>query len=309
MREMTSYKLTTAALVCLVVGASVAPAQGKKGGIDFKTAADLAKLKEDVERLRADLDAARREIAALKAAAGGKIAAEEGPLYRGRSAKSWLEQLKDLEPKTRIDALEALGALAEKDKKLIPVLLDTATNDKAYVDRVGYVQDAAVQALGKAGPEALPNLIDLVNDKRLRHTAINAIGAMEPKAKSAAPVVAKTLEDESHPPTMRQTIYSLQRIGPDAKAAIPALVKALGKCLEDIGKDELRGPQIRFGVFPDSVNVLLVETLSRLDPALSGDVKLPIIEKRGINRQATAEEQEEWRALHASLVKRYLKQK
>jgi outer membrane murein-binding lipoprotein Lpp len=247
---MSFHKFVMVAVMGAAFGATVAPVHGKAKA---PKATDVEALTAEVARLRADLDAAVREIAALKAAAGGKVAPEEGPRYRGRSAKSWLEQLKDLEPKTRIDALEALGALAAKDKKLIPVLVDSAKND------TGLVPAAAVKALGEAGPEALSALIELVNDKQVRFEAINVIGRMGPTAKSAVPVLAKALEEESRAPTMRSPLYALRGIGPDAKEAIPALVKALGKCLEDIGKSD--DYPNRFGVAESSLNVLIVDTL------------------------------------------------
>jgi HEAT repeats len=307
MQPMSVYTRMMVAVICVTMCVGGALAQGKG---NTPTVADVEKLQAEITRLRADLDAALREISTLKAVVnGGKPAADEGPLYRGRSAKSWLEQLKDAEPKTRIDALEAIGVLAQKDKKLVPVLAETAKNGAGK-----FVANAAVKALGAAGPEALPALIELVKDKKERYQAVTEIGAMGPKAKSAVPALAKALEEESTANALRKIVSALREIGPDAKEAIPALVKTLGKTLEDIGMPETtKSTANRFGVSPNSVNVVIVKTLSDLDPALAKDVPLPIIpdvtKGAGGRRASTLEEQEEWRRLHAALVNRYAKPK
>lgn len=299
---MSRLKLIAwALLIAGLTGAVVAPVNAQKKRADL---VELDKLRAEVAKLRADLDAAVREISALKAAAGGgKVLAEQGPLYRGRSAHSWLEQLKDAEPKTRIDALEALGVLAQKDKKLIGMLIETAKNDTG----LGVVPSHAVKALGAAGPEALPALIEMVQDKNLRLEAVKEIGNMGPKAKSAVPVLAKALEKETEILTLRALVVTFYRIGPDAKEAIPALVKTLEKCLEDMGKPIIKS-ETRFGVSPVSLNFSIVTTLKVLDPALAAEVNLPPTSKamRGLLSQ---EDQEAWRTFHAVLVTRYLKAK
>jgi len=86
---------------------------------------------------------------------------DQGPLYRGKPASYWMGQFKDADPKLRVEALVALGNIAQKNKKLIPVLVDSL---KDKDDKVGIV---ALKALGSLGPDAksaIPIMIDLLGD-------------------------------------------------------------------------------------------------------------------------------------------------
>jgi HEAT repeats len=309
------------ALLCVALGASVACAQPKtKGdGSPFSRPADTKKLQEEIDRLRRDLDAATREIAALKAALGsGKIAPEEGPLYRGRSATSWLAQLKDEDDKTRADAIEAIGVLARKNKKLIPVVFDALKSDPSSL-----VVNPASNALVSLGPDVLPTLIEMAKDKSQKNSrvhAIQVIGDMGPNAKTAVPVLAKSLA-ESDVAILRSSIRALSLIGPDAKDAIPDLVNALGDCNAAAGKPMPGGP--RFGNSPGSINVMILDTLFILDPQLSEVVTRPRTTggfdpggfgkgakgKKGAGAAAPNDTIETWISIHESLVKRYGKSK
>ncbi|MBI3821187.1 MAG: HEAT repeat domain-containing protein [Planctomycetes bacterium] len=292
---------------CLAISVSmtvaVMPVAAQKTKTPTKQEVD--QLRAEVARLRADLDAALKEINALKAAIGGKpVAPEEGPLYRGRNARYWQEQLKDADTKVCIEALEALGALARTDKKLIPVLVEAV---KTGSDSIPYY---AVKALGAAGPDVLPALIDILKEnKRYRAEAAKAIGKLGPIAKPAVPALLKALEEESqHANSLSIFAGAIHNIGPDAKEAIPALVKAMGACLEDIGKPIENTGKSRFGISFGSANVRILEALTVLDPKLATEVPLPPVLKN-FGRAPTREEQEAWRAFHAALVKRYAKPK
>ena len=48
---------------------------------------------------------------------------DKGTLYRGQAANYWIEQRKDVDPKMRKEALDALGSLVKTDKGLIPYLI------------------------------------------------------------------------------------------------------------------------------------------------------------------------------------------
>jgi HEAT repeat protein len=95
---------------------------------------------------------------------------------------------------------------------------------------------AAIQ-LGRLGPKAdaaLPELIEAVHDPDLSvaHEACNTLVRIGP---NATPLVAKLLRDES--PWVRwQAIDVLLRLGPDAKAAVPALADRLARA----PKEQLR---------------------------------------------------------------------
>lgn len=323
---MQSTRSILCAFVCLALGASTVLAQpggGKqKGGRGFPDGfkqSSNKKLQDEIERLRRDLDAAMREIAALKAAAnGGKTPVDEGPLFRGRAAKAWLEQLKDEDDKTRADAIEAIGVLAKKDKKLIPVILGALKGDQGR-----YASLAVSSALVAIGPDVLTPLIDMAKDKNLkdgRQRAIAIIGPMREKAKPAVPALAKILADP-HIAVARAAVLALGQLGPDAKEAIPDLVNLLGDCIADAGKPGTF--PLRFGDISGSTNHLIVSELFYIDPQLGDVLARPRPDLSGFggkrkkgsvkgNETVNAPSRElidTWLSIHATLVKRYGKTK
>jgi HEAT repeat protein/tRNA A-37 threonylcarbamoyl transferase component Bud32 len=152
---------------------------------------------------------------------------EAGPWYLGKGASHWLKQLEDASPKFRLEAVEALGNIAKKNKSLIPTLV-AALKDREYE-----VAARASEALRTLGPDAIPELVKHVDQKSpeaMRHAA-NAIGPVGPKGKAAVPMLTAALRLEGRA-VHRAAADALARIGPDAKPAIPAIVDALGRALE-----------------------------------------------------------------------------
>ena len=256
--------------------------------------ADVTKLREEIDRLRAELDFAVQEIRQLKAALRLPTAPpEQGPLYRGRPASVWLEQLKDADAKYRAEAVTALGALAENNKTLIPVLGGVLKDKSALVSSlaVGAVEPfapevvslvvqllkdksspsaraRAAEVLGRIGPAAkaaIPVLTQAVKDEdvKVRRAAIDALAEMKADAKMAVPNLAQVLKHHPMAPddydVHRSTIAALRAIGPDAKPAIPALVEVMGEYLQEYKKREM---EIGWGSFP----VLIIESLLQIDP-------------------------------------------
>jgi hypothetical protein len=141
-------KTVVIAAVFFALGASLSSAQpGSKG--KSTNPAEVEMLRTEVARLRADLDAALCEIAAMKLAMnGGKTAPEEGQLFRGRSARHWLEQLKDADDKTREAGIEAIGGLARKNKKGSPSVQliscfrspESIQHAQAKMDEIGHAE-------------------------------------------------------------------------------------------------------------------------------------------------------------------------
>jgi hypothetical protein len=265
-------------------------------------------------KLRADLDAAMREIRNLKELIGAKGAAEKGPLYAGQPARYWVNQLADTSPRLRIEALEALGALAPKDRDLIPVILKTLKEDSD--SKVG---GAAVKALAAAGPEALPALIDIAKDpteeypKHGRRRALEVFRIMKSQAAPAVPTLVSLLREKStQAGTFRVTIWTLRDVGPDAKEAIPALVDALELCLRDIGKKDGFS---HFGLSDTNTNVSVISALLAVDPklreVLPSEERLGVrLGKPGLGKggkiiRPPSQEQLEvaWREAHAALLK------
>jgi HEAT repeat protein len=174
--------------------------------------------------------------------------------------------IRALRQKTRIrsEAFEALVKILQgvtpADQSLIPDLLALLNEDTMSLEE----QTQFLRALAKIGPgakAAVPVLMELLRRHPVREirptpgspesakvifrqTAIYVLGAIGPEAEPAVPLLIEVLKAEeplrnagasekgsaparSVPYGVRQTAaYALGRIGPAAKAAIPALTKA-----------------------------------------------------------------------------------
>jgi hypothetical protein len=283
-------------------------AHAQKGG-----AAD-AKLRKEIEALRADLDRALREIRDLKAMLSAKgVAPEKGPLYRGQPARYWVEQLADADPRFRLEAIDALGAMAPKDKTIVPVLLKTLQEDPD--SKVG---SKTAHALGSLGTDVLPALIEILKDpgqehpKHGRARCLIAIEDMKGKAGPAAPALAAILREKSPKyVTFRLTIRVLGAIGPEAKEALPALVDALEFCLRDINKKE--SAESHFGTGTFDTNAMVLSAIIAIEPGLRDalpNVDALVIRTKiggGIKgnpiRPISPEFEAAWREAHQALAK------
>jgi len=141
---------------------------------------DLWKAQADLLEAQTALDAAKAGVSTQE------TPGEAGPLYRGKPANYWMGQFKDTDPKFRAEAVGALGFFARKNKEAIPLLV-------AYLkDKDGTVSKQASKTLGSLGPEVLPQLMELLNDKRSLTTFIRAAEAVEvigPNARVAVPLL------------------------------------------------------------------------------------------------------------------------
>jgi hypothetical protein len=270
---MSKMKMIVSVLLAaaFVLGvASPINAQGKGGFGKTET----SELRAEIAKLRADLDAALREIRALKlAVAGGKAEPEEGQLYRGRPASSWLEQLKDANPEFRADAIDAIGALALSNKKLESVLLKTLKEDTD--DSVG---KKAGQALTRLGTDNLSALIEIAKIKKQEGSpfspqmrAIEVIGRMKSKAKPAVPVIVEAFRDANDEKSLLTTILALTFIGPDASEAIPALIEKL-----DIGVQNMLKAEKSEHSDLNKKNTWILRTIVHLDPNLRNANVVPL---------------------------------
>lgn len=168
----------------------------------------------------------------------------------------------------RIDVVRALGEIAPDDKRVIArlaALLSELGGDPDPTDRVGgflyeetgrtlakagppaiptlieklairedrFGEDefgtsgAATEALGRIGLPALPALLDALKDPSRRQSAAQAIGDIGAQGSSVSvPALLRHVDDTDE--GVRSSVYNaLGKIGPTASDAVPALVAAL----------------------------------------------------------------------------------
>ncbi|MCI0361565.1 MAG: HEAT repeat domain-containing protein [Planctomycetaceae bacterium] len=89
-------------------------------------------------------------------------------------------------------------------------------------------QEATADALGRIGPPAIPQLIDLLKSPEadVRLIAAQVLARMGSDAKEAVPALIPLLKDPDER-VRKAATRTLGRIGPDAAAAVPELMQAL----------------------------------------------------------------------------------
>lgn len=119
------------------------------------------------------------------------------------------------------------------DPKLIAPALVDALKDKDQT-----VVANAIEALSAMGPKALKNIDDALANQDLRHYAVQLVARIGPEAESAVPALIKELgkkiEDDDDFEFIREAHFALAQIGPNAKDAVPSLVKSLSSDRDEI---------------------------------------------------------------------------
>ncbi len=136
--------------------------------------------------------------------------------------------LEHKDPKVQLAAAFALGGIGTHAKSAAPALgklLRTETDDVYFRDFVAF----ALAGLGPDALGALPMLIERLEDVSSNGTIIRIIGMIGPQAKDAVPGLIKILKREKSDFLHEDTMLALGQIGPDAHAAVPALVDHLKK--------------------------------------------------------------------------------
>lgn len=83
-----------------------------------------------------------------------------------------------------------------------------------------------VRALKRAGPVAVPYLLEAFNHRKIRAKALQVFAYLGPQAQSAVPILALALNDED-PAVQSNAAACLAEIGPASAKAIPQLVGLL----------------------------------------------------------------------------------
>jgi HEAT repeat protein len=166
----------------------------------------------------------------------------------------------DTEPLVRAQAIYALGRLKADDRDSLAAVISGLADKEAQVrhaavrslamikaDRkvtiplvVKLLEDSdpnlamrALSSIAEAGAEAIPALNAALTHPEARYWACLALSEMGPQAKDAVPGLIKVLADE-RPEVRLQATIALAEIGPAAKPAVLELTKLLGDKFESV---------------------------------------------------------------------------
>jgi HEAT repeat protein len=164
----------------------------------------------------------------------------------GAEAKPAIPQLadalKDNDGHVKAAAALALWRIEGKTEPAVAVLIETLNGG----DEDSYCRESAAQALGKIGPsarEAIPHLTAaLSKDRRgLRIAAAGALWKITRQTKPALSVLIKALQDgeSASESNTHEAIGVLEDMGPQAKAAVPALL-AIHKRADSWGREMIQ---------------------------------------------------------------------
>ncbi len=194
-------------------------------------------------------------IAGRAAAEDKAPAPKDEPVYQGRKIGEWMRLFKDGDVVDRQGAVYAFTQIG--GAAAVPPLTEALGDKKITNDRLWAAY--GLRRIGPAAKAAVPQLeLALKDDYGLvRVEAAKALWAIS-EHKSAIPALIGLLKAKEVE-TRVGAAEALERIGPKAKAAVPALLEAL----TDSGVAEYRGPA---SVERKSVNGAACKALRKIDP-------------------------------------------
>jgi HEAT repeat protein len=178
---------------------------------------------------------------------------DEG-LYKSQPASYWVPRLRDPNEEVRSDALTAVVHLGPWAKDAIPTLLEMMTEQdgqfETYLsedDRRGFTSIALIEILKGLGPdmeEHIPSVVKLLDskDRITRYHTLELLGKLGPHARAAIPALRKAIRDPEGPFIHHSVAKALGAI--DREALVRALIEALddehsgvrGDAAENLGK-------------------------------------------------------------------------
>jgi RNA polymerase sigma factor (sigma-70 family) len=274
----------------------------QKAGLQADGKAEIGDLRKEIASLHGEIATLRTEIRSLKEALRHETVPQETELlFQGKQARFWLDQFKDADSTFRLNAVKALGSLAEKNRTLIPVL------GFALKDKDDRVAEYATTIMGEFGPEAVPALLDVLREAPPIHVldrAARAIVKIGPKAKATVPFLSQALNADDWG-VRYNVICALHSIGPDAKSTLPAIVKVLGNVLELL-QVETKNEETKLGAVP-TMDFLseLGAALSKIDPDVQGTLQRILTLRPD---QGGTQYVRQWRQVYDLLKQMYKKQ-
>jgi HEAT repeat protein len=144
-----------------------------------------------------------------------------------------IELVHDSDPEVRFAAVVALSYMGPKRVEAVPTLIDALHDDGIGVKRANplRVRDVAAQSLGKIGPaahSAAPQLTKMLDDSDalMRARSMIALWRIEQDTNLVKRAVAE-IERAPDARACQLFLGVLGAIGPEAKAAIPVILKAM----------------------------------------------------------------------------------
>jgi HEAT repeat protein len=181
-----------------------------------------------------------------------------GPEAKKEAVPVLIDILEDLCPKYRAFGATELGNLGPTADSAVPALTRLLKDDNS---EVRYDATEALRAIGAAAKSAVPALIPLLQDQGWYKTRVIAAGALaeiDPKNPNIVPALGLALGDDMRE-VRASAAAALGRLGPGAKAALPALKKALNS--QEEGQEDLIKVLVQIGpaALPTLIELLEAE--------------------------------------------------
>src|SRR5262245_232535 len=168
--------------------------------------------------------------------------------FAGKSLAQWREDLKSKDRVKLIHAMKVMQVFGPEAADAIPDILAASGSVKGspnsaefeiYLSMYHQVLPDVIQAIGKPAAQQLSTILTEAkgaDDPATRSkisAALSALFELGPDAEAAVPAVVKLAQ---HPnlDIQRQAVYALANMGPAAKSAIPTLRAALKSPDDDI---------------------------------------------------------------------------
>jgi len=136
------------------------------------------------------------------------------------SLKAVVAHLSDDDAQVRRAAIRAVRMIGPPPQTTIPLVV------KLLSDSDPTVAARALSSISDGGVEVIPALSAALEQREARYWACLALGEMGPQAQAAVPALIKALDDD-RPEVRLQAAIALGEIGPDAKPAASTIIKLI----------------------------------------------------------------------------------
>jgi HEAT repeat protein len=146
-----------------------------------------------------------------------------------QSVELLIRGLESKDEHIRIAAARGLADLKAPPEIVRPALI------KALQDKDPRVVGNAIDAVASQGAKVVQRVSESLQNKDLQRVAVRVLARIGPDAKAAVPALTKTLAaGDDDPELQREVQFALGAIGPEAAAATPELIKSLSRPDEEV---------------------------------------------------------------------------